>query len=512
MEGIESAANSGQMEMYLREVVYDVIKVELEKAFAKHTEVMAQMLKHTEELPTVKCEDKQANACDGAKKSTSAMQDIAAETQGFGDETTDDDLVELGDQKQDSRSVFEVLSEYMPLCRPLLSCLQFVNDNMGVHQATFCGDPISKFVESYSFATCINVIIGLNCIFMWLGADEEIDQPEDRSDLMKYGEFCFMVAYSIEFVLKLVRYRWEYFIGPEWKYNWLDCFLLALSYFFEFSGTGGNLGFLRTIRILKLAKALRVLRLVAMFKSLRAILVSLINTIGTLGWSILMLGVIHFLFGLVVVLRIAQWLTSQRESGEPVDPEEYEALMLWFGSVFTSMRSLYGTHSGGEGWQTLYSVLRPVGWIEQAFMLFFVFFSQIAILNIILGIFVDDAMKSMECSKEEATFEHEEAQMEIADNIRSLCHEANTAGSGRLSRQEFRAAVSKGQFRSYLDLVGLSAHNLPGFFNALSKESEDGLVDIETFVKSCMRLRGQASAYDMQVVLAQMNGIGRRDF
>jgi hypothetical protein len=258
---------------------------------------------------------------------------------------------------------------------------------------------------------------------------------------------------------------------------------------------------------LKLAKALRVFRLVATFKSLRAILISLINTIGTLGWSILMLGVIHFLFSLVIVLRIAQWLTSMTQDGIPVDPEQEADLMTWFGSVFTAMRSLYGTSSGGEGWQTLYNVLEPVGWGEQAFMLFFVFFSQIAILNIILGIFVDDAMKSMESTKEEAIIEHLEEEMEIAANIESLCRDVDTTKSGSISKQEFKVALSKGSMQAYLDLVGLKAHNLHHYFNALSEKGEGGEVDISEFVKGCMSMRGQASAYDMNVVLRQVEGI-----
>jgi hypothetical protein len=343
---------------------------------------------------------------------------------------------------------------------------------------------------------------------MWAEADAAISNiGEPPSEFMHITETVFLSAYTVEFLLKMVRFRWEYFVGPDWKYNWLDSFLLVQSYIFEFSGSSGNFVFLRTIRILKLAKALRVFRLVATFKSLRAILVSLMNTLGTLGWSILMLAIIHFLFALVIVLRVSEWLTRQQEDGIPVDPLYYEEVMWWFGSVFAAMRALYGTSSGGEGWPTFYDLLEPTGTLNQAFVLFFVFFSQIAILNIILGIFVDDAMRCMESSKEEAIFEHAEQQREIAANIEALCLEADTSGCGKLSRDEWANAIRKGSMQSYLDIVGLRVCNVLEFFEIMAAQSPHGEVDIRHFVKGCMRARGDASRFDMQVVRNEVDAM-----
>jgi hypothetical protein len=426
----------------------------------------------------------------------------------------------VGTKAEERQTVAEILIEHAPLCAGCIKCAEWCYNHMGTFEAAELGDPISKLVDSTVFATIVNGVIFLNCIFMWVSADEELSRAHQNGDIpsadfVVYGELAFMIAYSVEFVCKLIRFRAGYFVGPEWKYNWLDFFLLFLSYFFHFSDTGNNLGFLRTVRILKLAKALRVFRLVATFKSLRAILISLINTLGTLGWSILMLAVIHFLFGLVIVLRVAQFLGTAKdeaeENGYPPHTLDHldgsvdvENLMFWFGDVFKAMRALYGTSSGGEGWQTFFDLLLPTSWVNSAFMLFFVFFSQIAILNIILGIFVDDAMKSMQSSKEEAIFEYADAEAEIADNIRQLCNEADASQTGTISKKEWVDAIRKGSMQAYLDLIGLRMHNVMEFFNALAAQ-HNGQVDIDEFVKGCMRMKGSASAFDMQVLMAKVD-------
>jgi hypothetical protein len=421
--------------------------------------------------------------------------------------SSDEDDLQLGVGQEEFKSFAELVEEHLRVCVGPARCVSRLYHNMGVHEAPLRRDPISCFTDSNVFAFVINVVIAFNCVFMWISANDAVANYKTApNQFVITGERIFIGAYSFEFICKIIRYRAHYFIDPSWKYNWLDTFLLALSIFFQVSGSAGNVAWLRMLRILKIVKVVRVFRLVAQFRSLKAILVSLMTTLGTLGWSILMLAVIHFLFGLVIVLRVADYMQSNYEDGTS-DPVVEGQLDQYFGSVEEAMLSLFGTSTGGEGWPTFFDVLWQADTFSAVFLLFFVFFSQIAILNIILGIFVDNAMKAMEVSKEEAALEHADEQLEIEKNIRELCHEADAAGNGVISRSEWTAALRKGQMQSYLDLVGVRVHNVMAYFKLLTQRSQDGTVDIDTFVRGCMRMKGQASGFDMQQVLHSLSTI-----
>merc|ERR1719446_327595 len=114
----------------------------------------------------------------------------------------------------------------------------------------------------------INIVIFVNCIFMWIEADSQIDTytTGESSQFIADGEKVFVGLYTAEFLLKIFRFRLSYFYDTSYKYNLLDFTLLSLSWFFVLSDQQGNVGFLRMLRLLKLTKALRVFRLVAVFR------------------------------------------------------------------------------------------------------------------------------------------------------------------------------------------------------------------------------------------------------
>jgi len=315
------------------------------------------------------------------------------------------------------------------------------------------------------------------------------------------GEYFFMVAYTIEFLLKLVRYRLLYFYDIEWRYNMLDLFLLILTYYFMFVATSlPNVSWLRMLRLLRLGKALRVLRLVAMIKPLRAMLKSIVGTVGTLGWSVMLLAAIFFLLSLVLVLRVAAYL---QDVGSAVDPTVHADLVGMYGSVSMTMVNLYIATMVGD-WTGFY-ILEPMGWFDQGFFLFAMAFTQIAVLNIILGVFVDDAMKCMEAGPEELARDWLEEKEQLEQQLHEIFNEVDSTNSGRMDEKEWDDACSNGNLGARLHLLGFRFRDVLDFYRLMSKMDlagdPSGAVEINNFVRGCMRLRGRASGFDVQMVL-----------
>jgi len=377
-----------------------------------------------------------------------------------------------------------------------------LSEKLGALEAPPRFDPVSLVVDSQAFTVVIYFMILLNCVFMVYAANEEIAKySSDPSEFVVIVELLFQVVYTIEFIVKLWRFRLYYFYDVNWKYNWLDLSLLVLgAYYNFFENLLPNFTWLRMLRILKLAKALRVIRVIAMVKPLRAILKSLASTIGTLAWSLVMLSVILFLFALIFVLRVASYLKQQDQDGS-LDPDLRDTLLKSYGTVETTMRSLFMCSTGGYDWAECFLPLLPTGIFNQWIFIAFVAFTQIAVMNIIQGIFVDEAMKSMIAETSERAQEHAEETMQISRELRALCVEVDTDGNGRLSQLEWLTAISSTKLKNYLHMLHFRSSEVKDLVDSMCEQSSDRAVDIDAFVRACMRCRGAASRFDVQHVL-----------
>jgi hypothetical protein len=218
-----------------------------------------------------------------------------------------------------------------------------------------------------------------------------------------------------------------------------------------------------------------------------------------------MLFVILFIFALIIVIRVASFLQEEPGQGGAVVGENGETvtdiLEANYGSIGLTILHLFMCSTGGNDWSVYYDPLRPTGAINCILFLFFIAFTQIALLNIILGIFVDDAMKNMVADKNERAEEYAEEQLQIASELREICYELDVNGDAKLSAAEWRRTVGSPKVQNYLELMGFRASEVKEFLDHMCEGAEDDTIHIETFVDMIMRFRGTASCFDMQVVL-----------
>jgi hypothetical protein len=135
--------------------------------------------------------------------------------------------------------------------------------------------------------------------------------------------------------------------------------------------------------------------------------------------------------------------------------------------------------------------------------LWVVAFTQIALLNIILGVFVDRAMKCMTVGPEELALEYIELERKHDHELSDIIHTVGDLnGDGKLNAREWQRALQQGEVAAYLEMMGLRIENVIDFFHSL--EDENGDVDIARFVRGCIRMKGAASSFDMNVMMREM--------
>jgi len=239
---------------------------------------------------------------------------------------------------------------------------------------------------------------------------------------------------------------------------------------------------------------------IAGFRTLRAILVCIQGSFITLLWSAVMLGIVFYIFSLIFVQQAASRLN---EIGDLEDSEALD-LLESFSSVQTSMLTLSKASFGGEDWGVTLDVLQGCGAMAAFFYMLFISFSQIALINIITGIFVDNAMQSLSPNKEQLATTLDDEEKRYATSLERLCIDVDSEQTGFLTKEQFNEGLAEGRIPLLLQLMGLKQDSVTMFFEVLCDAAPDKQVDIRSFVRGCMKLKGAATSFDLQTLMSDL--------
>eukprot|EP00403_Amphidinium_massartii_P023511 CAMPEP_0178388306 /NCGR_PEP_ID=MMETSP0689_2-20121128/9521_1 /TAXON_ID=160604 /ORGANISM="Amphidinium massartii, Strain CS-259" /LENGTH=688 /DNA_ID=CAMNT_0020008697 /DNA_START=139 /DNA_END=2201 /DNA_ORIENTATION=- len=363
---------------------------------------------------------------------------------------------------------------------------------------------LSTAVNSRLFDFLCGIVIIANASLTCWATDQEVryldSPPQSVEDFIFFGDLFFLVFYTLELALKLVVHRWFFFWNEDSAWNMLDLALVVMAAYdmlltvFLKDTESVNFVFIRTVRIFKLAKILRVIRVMRFFSELRLMVNSLAGSFSSLFWSFVMLAFIFYIFGLMFVQGVATYLADEPDISE----QEREELLRYFGRVSLAMLSLFEAATGGEDWDIFYTPMKRTGVFNSCLYIFFIGFIQIALLNILTGIFVESAMKLAQPDRETLALEQRKREIIEADEMTRLCEEMDMDQSGTINAAEVGAVLRSRRMRAHLAVLGLEIRDAEMFFGMLASATENHEVDIHSFVSGCMRMKGNATSLDLQ--------------
>merc|ERR1712032_1292382 len=264
----------------------------------------------------------------------------------------------------------------------------------------------------------------------------------------------------------------------------------------------GKATWMRSLRLFRITKVLRVLRVVKTFKELQLIMNCITGSLMSMVWSVVMLGIMYYMFSLMLVLQTGLYLS------EGISKED-DDLIFFFGSVRAGMWTLFKATFGGDDWQLYYVEVEKLGFSAAVVWFLFVVFTQVALMNILTGIFVESALQLADGDAQSQALKHEEKSLDDALELARLCREWDRDQSNLMSKAEFVKMSQSDEFSRYVRFIGLDISNITSFFDLIS-DPEEKAVSIKTFVASCMRLRGWAKSADMLNVMLDMKTIQKR--
>ena len=206
-----------------------------------------------------------------------------------------------------------------------------------------------------------------------------------------------------------------------------------------------------------------------------------------------------FAFSTILTTGAVQSL-SFYDTGQTHPPDAVE-LEAYYGTLASSMYSLYLSITGGISWGELVTPLSDVGSGYIALFLVFEFFSFFAVLNVVTGVFVDTALQSSKNEAEAAVEREMEKQREYSTYLWSVLSKIDKDRSGGISGSELEDCLDHPEITACLGVLQIQHDELRRLFLLLDIANNDEVL-IDDLVSGCARLKGGAKSIDVATIMS----------
>eukprot|EP00931_Biecheleriopsis_adriatica_P017007 TRINITY_DN12349_c0_g1_i1.p1 TRINITY_DN12349_c0_g1~~TRINITY_DN12349_c0_g1_i1.p1 ORF type:complete len:611 (-),score=105.18 TRINITY_DN12349_c0_g1_i1:60-1892(-) len=350
------------------------------------------------------------------------------------------------------------------------------------------------------------VLIILNAGLIGIELDWSLQYPRSGVHIaFKVLNIVFVVAFSLELAFRATADKLYFFSRQNHSFYWniFDTVLVATSILEEALSTlsNVNVSVVRLLRSLRLVRSFRIIRLFKAFRDLRVMLAGILQSLRSLVWAGLLLLSIMYLTAVILLQFTGEemhlQLTDPRTAA--LDQSTYDELIQLYGSLPLTIYTLYKSICGGIDWgdaaQSLFALSMPVGLLFLAF----VSFAILCVLNIITGVFVENANRLTTHDEEMVLMEQMELRKKWFSEVEAIFKEADVHNTGCIHRDHFGQQMEENpRLQACLRKLGLQveAFSWDGLFTLLDFDG-DGRMDLDEFILALASCHGNARAIDM---------------
>lgn len=322
--------------------------------------------------------------------------------------------------------------------------------------------------------------------------------PKEEAWSIIVGHLC-SLFFFVELIMRMTVKGRFYFFGEDKMWNVFDFSLVAFSVV-EFimditnigsSSVGSNI---KTIKMLRIVRIFRVFRF---FRELSLLAIMIADSIRSLMWALVMLAIIIYVFAICFTSSASEYLNVR-------DPEYTQAVTKTvhtrFGSLPRTVYSLLLSMLNGISWEAVSDPLMHINGFVTALFFFYVAFTMLAVLNIITGVFVDNAVETARTQRDFLVEKEMELRERYIMELHDIFEEMDTDGSGTLSLDEIKAFLNDLRVQSYFQALGLDTHDTERLFRLIDDDAS-GEVAVQEFLDGCLRLKGEARSIDVHAVM-----------
>ena len=368
-------------------------------------------------------------------------------------------------------------------------------------------------VESSMFNIVVISLILLNTVCVGYDVNRRMQQSVEqyehktsghvpsssREDWLKVADTFLSIFFTMELVLRVVAHQGRFCSGQYWRWNLFDVLMVCAS-LFEFGLlVSFNLSHIRVIRVLRIARSFRVVRLLrfAGLRNLRLMLMAIIGSAIPLVWAGLILMAVMFFFAVVFLNGVADYISEATLA----DPSA-QFLRVFFPDLAMTLLTLFMSITGGLDWRDLQKALLDVSVVYACIFVFFQLVTVLAALNIITGIFVNDAVEMARLDSEMKVQQEMDQNRRYLQTLHELFQEIDTKKHGAITLEDFKEQMGREDVRMLFAMLGLEVSDAVSFFSLLDVDGSVEL-EIDEFVMGCMRFRGNPTNVNLECSLLE---------
>lgn len=380
------------------------------------------------------------------------------------------------------------------------------------------GKDLKDFIESNNFDLFFGVAIMTNVLV--IGAQIEVQSWDVRSTDLPVPFFVINQAYAMLFFAELCLRvlcagRVFFYITDRSKafWNYLD-FAIVGSSIFELvlgivlsisgekrdsqEGPGGTV--LRVLRVMRVLRVLRVIKVVKFVRALSELVSSIFSTLRSLMWSLALLVMIIYMFGILFSDQVIGYLAAFPPREELLEGSTEAALYTYFGSLHISMHTLFRCITGGHDWGDVSDTLIHIDWALGYLFNVYLSFCYFAVLNVMTAVFCQRAIESAEQDQDNMLQKMLAERAKHRKLAQSLFLVFDSCRDETITLMEFEQVYSDEKVQAMFQTLDLNASDAWTLFKLLDHEG-NGDINVEEFIAGCMRLRGPAKAMDIACVM-----------
>eukprot|EP00928_Gymnodinium_smaydae_P007944 TRINITY_DN1284_c0_g2_i2.p1 TRINITY_DN1284_c0_g2~~TRINITY_DN1284_c0_g2_i2.p1 ORF type:complete len:682 (-),score=158.23 TRINITY_DN1284_c0_g2_i2:87-1919(-) len=367
-----------------------------------------------------------------------------------------------------------------------------------------CRARLRMFCKSNRFDHLVAVLLISNAAF--IGVQVQYMFELEKPFAIDIVDYVYSVCFVVELLVRIYAFGlWVFMTDPDnLGWNWFDLIVVgfstadtAVSLLLTESETPlKSISILRIVRIVRITRVLRIIRVMRFFKHLRMLIAAITTTLKTAMWTLMMLFMILYIFGIAVAQTSAEFVVGQNLP--PDDP-----VQKYFGSLPMTIMTLFMSVCGGIDWETAWTPLYKMSPATSALYIFFIVFVTLVVLNVMTGIFCESAIDAAQSDKEHVICcQLKDAERYVAE-LQALFRGWDTSGDGNVTLEEFQAQLEDKRVMALFRSLDIEAEDATEFFKMLDQDG-GGSVDLSEFIAGCIRLRGGAKA--VQLARLEMNG------
>lgn len=289
-----------------------------------------------------------------------------------------------------------------------------------------------RVLKSGLFDAGIGCVILLNCVS--IGVEQSLELKGEHTEFFIVAEQGFIFIYMIEFGLRVFAHGFK-----TLKDNWVrfDTVLLVIAMLTNwliqpFFGNVEGLGVLMVLRTARLLRLARAVRLLIKFRELWMLVQGLMNSAYTMLYTLLILGVIIYIFSSVAIELITKNPMSDPSNGN----ERFATLVETF---FPDLPSTMLTLVQFATLDSMNVIYMPL--IQEMPILAIYFFSlilivSIVLMNLITAVVVNSALESALKDKELIAVHEALEKKKMVQELRNLFLRLDHDMSGEITKDE----------------------------------------------------------------------------